>query len=506
MNIFKNYINKQTPTGIYKTDTIADIRMFLLGLIKSPYGETHIAYRPERLSSRRDYYIPNESKNKKNLFYLTQMLHHEYIMKQNRINALLNVVNNTTILFRILQTRTTNYSNNPQDDYDVFKIPKRTPGKFRTITSPHQKLAEIQHTLLDILNFAFPNIEHEAAHAYVKNRGCATNAQRHQYANHIVKCDIHDFFPSINPEFATRMLLSLHDFAILNMPREDYQELSKKDAAYEIEYTALSTYYEMCRTLFNAILNYGFYKNGLPQGSPLSPKLSNIVMFPIDHTLSHINDNHEITAGYLMYTRYADDLCFSSYEPINKDALLTSIANIFKYFDAPFELNQEKTEYLQPRRKCYMTGVKINREHNLTYGHERKAELKHELFQILLAAKEGRIDVEHNRSVLGKIANMQQIEPEYTKMLIRKYADKFNIPIKRIYKHLLQIQERTPTPKTDEDVTAIIRQYTTTLQQTPITNGNIEDYMVRYATGTTTTADTLLEPLDLTNNNNEHHN
>ena len=56
-------------------------------------------------------------------------------------------------------------------------------------------------------------------------------------------------------------------------------------------------------------LSLCFLNNGLPQGTPISPFITNVMMIAIDHKIS--KTLRDFDSRRFVYTRYADDLLIS---------------------------------------------------------------------------------------------------------------------------------------------------------------------------------------------------
>jgi len=152
--------------------------------------------------------------------------------------------------------------------YRSFSIPK-WDGTTRNIVAPYPVLYYAQKWILEsILN----NVSlHESAFGFVKKRSIVGNAKAHLGKKCLLKMDIKDFFPSIN----LKRVISI--FLVFGYPHKISYFLAK-----------------MC-------CNDG----SLPQGSPTSPCISNIVAKRLDARLFSIGRKYQLT-----YTRYADDLVF----------------------------------------------------------------------------------------------------------------------------------------------------------------------------------------------------
>lgn len=341
-----------------------------------------------------------------------------------------------------------NFTKNQMSQYRQFEIPKRTPGEMRTVSEPLPELKELQIKL----KFIFENIlkikAHECAHAYIKRRSDRTNAERHQYSNHIVKMDISKFFDNLNVDkIIEPALLNYREFAILQtIPEELSTETLNKQTNFTKEtIKKIQEYHKTMRNLLDDLKTIMKLENGIPQGSVFSPMLCNLTMLPYDFKIETALQNIEISKNFVMYTRYADDLFFSSTAPIQKDHLTEIVQNII----TPLQINTEKTKYMKTTGRCYVTGIKINRENELSYGAEKKDPLIKSLFKIMLIKYKyynGEIKENINKTemqiFLGQLAYAQNIEPIYFQRIIQKYCAKFEINTAFFYKWMLGDKEQ----------------------------------------------------------------
>jgi len=329
---------------------------------------------------------------------------------------------------------TTDFINNKKDYYDYWEK-KEYKGKddagndiwkYRIIQPPKDELMDLHKEA----NLLFQNTlqihPHEAVHSFRKARSPYTNAKRHQQSKHIVKTDIKDFYPNITKKFLRKQLCSLKEFAIIDTTTD---KLAPEQQDYKNTITRF----------LEGIVELATLNNELPQGAPLSPLLSNLVFTPYDLAIYDYlaNKPKEISSTYVMYTRYADDLFFSSLHKIDKGALILKVNQTIA--DSNFTLHERKTKYFKTKQRVFITGVKINQENNLTYGYEKKEDLKKRIFQTLIIIKNKQnIDEHEVQMLIGDISFAKSIEPQYINNVIAKYARKFNIPVHRFYKHLLQ--------------------------------------------------------------------
>jgi RNA-directed DNA polymerase len=291
--------------------------------------------------------------------------------------------------------------------YKKYKIPKRKGG-YRDIIDPSPELKQLQRTLLTFIINDCKLIPHQNAHAFKKNHDGYTNALVHRQSKYIYSFDLKNFFPSIKKELLKEKLKELGIFKLNKQPIKLFLDLLIEIATFE---------------------------GCTPQGSPLSPHLSNLFLIELDYRLNLFLKR--TFSENLYISRYVDDITVSSEEKLNISTITKKIKIILKqYYNNELRLNEEKTKQLKNTGKCFITGIKLNKEHELTIGHEKKTLLKHELFNLLIKKEHGeKIPREQILEIIGYFAYMSRIEPEYTQYIIQKYLKKFNSPYKTLYKH-----------------------------------------------------------------------
>ena len=246
------------------------------------------------------------------------------------------LVNNNFEITLELLNKYTQYSD---EYYSSFKIVKKSGGS-REINTPNIELKAI----LRSLNYIFQNIfeTHESSHGFVNNKSIVTNSKVHTNKNYIYNIDLNNFFPSI---CISRIYDSLQkNISWGNKIISNYELMSIVNQISE-----LSTF----KTTENSI-------KVLPQGSPLSPILSNIVCFEMDKDLSETSKEYGVT-----YTRYADDITFSSM--INSfdvgNIFLKKITMIIEKYD--FSINDKKTRLQNKDKRQSVTGLVVNEKVNV---------------------------------------------------------------------------------------------------------------------------------------------
>lgn len=153
--------------------------------------------------------------------------------------------------------------------YHAFHVPKRTGGT-RTLLAPAPPLKAMQRRLLHRL---FRTLRaHPSATGFERGHSIVSNALPHVGQELLIKLDIRDFFGATSAERVRRYFFRI---------------------GWDVE--AASLLMRLC-----------VHENGLPQGAPTSPRLSNLVNYRLDARLAALAERRQ-----LAYSRYADDLTFS---------------------------------------------------------------------------------------------------------------------------------------------------------------------------------------------------
>lgn len=285
--------------------------------------------------------------------------------------------------------------------YRTFYIPKKSGG-LRQIDAPVPELMQSLRELKRIFEEDFMVLYHTSAFAYIKGRCAIDSVKKHQQneSRWFAKFDFHNFFGSVTEDFLYNMLSQIFPFC----------EIVKNSTGKEALKTALS----LC-----------FLNGGLPQGTPISPLLTNIMMIPIDHYLSgKLRDRNE----HFVYTRYADDILVSSKYDFNYKEIEAFIVSVLKNFGAPFELNEKKTRYGSSAGSNWNLGVVLNKDNKITIGHKNAKQFKAILNNYICDKKNNIRWEEHDILVLrGQISYYRMIEKDYIDYVISWFNKKYGI-------------------------------------------------------------------------------
>lgn len=365
---------------------IKDYDEFLATLGEKGQENAHLLEQIDRITRLIDY-------NEKNLIKKFKL---DYL--KNNLESINNMIKNIDI-------------ENKENLYYTFQIPKSSGG-MRTIEAPEESLKSIQRHIIHILKNQYYLLEHNNAQGYVNHKCTVTNARFHKESNHFARVDIKDFFPSINSKLIRETLPKLGMFTLINNKKEIGENTQK---------------------LLDIIIQVSTLRDSLPQGAVTSPYLSNLVMIPFDHCMiEYLRENHP----EIIYTRYADDIFFSSYyafADLKKDAkekLNNIVRHVMKlaYGYQPFVIKEEKTKVTTKYGANRITGIVINKDNEISMGYKEKRKLKQDLAALIIEKKKkGIVNSDIAAAILGMFAYFKSIEPEYADYTEKTLLKKFNI-------------------------------------------------------------------------------
>lgn len=264
-----------------------------------------------------------------------------------------------------------------QNRYRSFNIPKKSGGK-REIHAPVGSLKYIQKSLNTILNTVFQ--PHTSAKGFVPGKSIVNNAIEHRSMNFVFNIDLKDFFHHIELH-RVKAVLKLPPF-YLKEDKEPIAFLIANICCYETEVERID---EKGRTV-------NVMRSVLPMGAPTSPVITNIISQKLDRRLNGLAKKYGVT-----YTRYADDITFSSqqflYNPEGK--FITEMRRIID--DQGFSINEKKVRLQKNAYRQEVTGLTVNEKPNVsrryiknlrfllylweTYGYERANDIFKEKYK-----------------------------------------------------------------------------------------------------------------------------
>ena len=288
--------------------------------------------------------------------------------------------------------------------YHTFYIPKKSGG-LRKIDAPKSELMNALRDLKTIFEEDFGALYHTSAFAYVRKRSTIDAVKRHQFneSKWFGKYDLSNFFGSTTPEFVNQMFSMIFPFSEIMKNPEGKEQLT----------TALSL---------------AFLDGGLPQGTPISPIITNIMMIPVDFTLS--KKLREFEKQKFVYTRYADDFLVSSRYDFDFRKIEALIVDVLKSFDAPFSIKSSKTRYGSSSGSNWNLGVMLNKDNKITIGYKKKRQFQAMLASYTMDKLNGRSWDLNDVQVLEGYRNYyRMIEGETIDKIVEHLSNKFRVDI-----------------------------------------------------------------------------
>ncbi|MGP9684470.1 retron St85 family RNA-directed DNA polymerase [Halomonas sp. AOP25-F1-15] len=271
--------------------------------------------------------------------------------------------------------------------YKTYGIKKATGG-FRIISQPARETKFIMHWLTGSIFMELP--VHDCAMAYRKGSSVKKNAAVHARNKYMAKFDFKNFFPSIKKEDIEKHLKSCK-FSGIEFDEESFSQIAR-----------------VCTILG---------KDGelaLSVGSPASPILSNSMMYDFDSKVTDWCIENKV-----LYTRYADDLAFSTNVKGLSFSILDVIEKNLHEIDYPsVSVNKDKTVYASKKGHRRLTGVVINNAGKLSLGRDKKRKIS----SMIHKASLGILAKEELSYLQGILGFSKDIEPSFILRMEAKYG------------------------------------------------------------------------------------
>lgn len=265
--------------------------------------------------------------------------------------------------------------------YKEYRIPKRTGGT-RTILHPSKKLKALQRWLLANVIDQWP--VHPAAMAYRPGQSIFDNAKAHARSKYLLRMDMENFFPSITADDMVAFMTKRPTLFVDWTP-EDVEGF--------------------CSLVFRA--------GRLTIGAPTSPSISNALCIDLDSVLAGISMGHGV-----VYTRYADDLFFSSKAKQVLYAVEADVNAAVSGLQIPkhLRINAAKTKHSSKRGARRVTGIVLGSDGNPYVSRGMKRNIRSQVNRV-----DG-LNAHELTKLAGLISYVAGFEPDFLNRLILKYG------------------------------------------------------------------------------------
>lgn len=251
--------------------------------------------------------------------------------------------------------------------YHHFSIPKKSGG-VRDIYAPNEKLKLLQRRLADLLSVCEKEISNKipsqrksrsaVSHGFRKGFSIISNSELHTGKRYVLNIDLENFFPSFNFGRVRGFFLKDKNF-------------------------------NLAPPVATSIAQIACYQDTLPQGSPCSPVIANLISRYLDMRLLYLCKSCGCT-----YTRYADDISISSNRKVFPKEILKKNhwfnskkprlgkELIGAIVDSGFKINKNKTRLQHRTSRQEVTGLTVNKLVNVNKKYYRDLRaMCHSLFQ-----------------------------------------------------------------------------------------------------------------------------
>ena len=271
------------------------------------------------MSNLASLFVMNKSKSIGNLFELSEVLK----IKPQKLAYLLYVVDINSM-------------------YKVFTIPKRNDGT-RTICAPEPELKQIQKRIDKFLRkiqndyYHSKGINPNISHAFNKNKSIKTNSLVHTNKRYVLNIDLENFFDSFHFGRVQGFFYKNNDLPFSS---------------------------NVATMLANLVCCNG----KLPQGAPSSPIITEMISNILDIRILQLAKKYKLD-----YTRYADDLTFSTNRKNFIDDYNVFMQKLNKCIEKNgFKTNKNKTKLMFKDSHQEVTGVTVNKFSNINRNYYKK--------------------------------------------------------------------------------------------------------------------------------------
>lgn len=267
--------------------------------------------------------------------------------------------------------------------YKLYPIAKRTEGK-RLIAQPSRELKVLQRWIVENIFELFP--VHNKVFSYRKGIGIIDIANLHRKYNYLLKLDFTDFFPSITGMDIEWSIIQNKKYLNINLTKGDV----------------------------NLIRSISCRKDLLTIGSPSSPIISNVLLYPFDEYWDSYSKSQKI-----VYSRYADDIYFSTNIPKILYSLPKKMEDYLRQMKHPkLTINDRKTVFTSRKHTKRVTGLTITSDKKVSIGRATKRYIK----SLVHKYSTGDLSEKENSYLRGFLSYTKSVDPNFIRSLNKKYG------------------------------------------------------------------------------------
>lgn len=273
----------------------------------------------------------------------------------------------------------------PEKQYHQFTIKKKSGG-IRIINAPSDELKSLQKRLSILLLDCIDEINSKKFPTSQSTKPKLRKNNENDYAAEVLKVKIptsESKQPSLSHGFArdrsiiTNAMMHIGKKNILNIDLENFFDSFNfgRIRGFFIK----NENFKLNEHIATVIAQIACHENALPQGSPCSPVLSNLITHSLDIKLASLSKKYKCT-----YTRYADDITFSTRSSKLPSQLIIMGGNNYilgnrllqAIKSSGFSINDSKTRVQLKDSRHDVTGLVANRKPNTRKEYWRLARAK----------------------------------------------------------------------------------------------------------------------------------
>lgn len=302
--------------------------------------------------------------------------------------------------------------------YKEFTIKKKS-GTDRKINAPIRELNLILKSINNLFNLIYT--PHVNAFGFVTSKSIVDNAKMHTNKKYVYNIDLKDFFHSFD---RNRVKMGIW-----------YQLFEGNKSKEKISFILA------CLTTHPLMIE-GVSKIVLPQGSPTSPFLTNLLCYKLDRQLKGLAKRYRLT-----YSRYADDITFSSnYDVYSNPTFTLELNRIITAQNLVINLTKTRLQGNGYRKE--VTGIIVNETENVSqkyikqlrmwiyYIEKYGIEKAKEIFKKDYAKDKG-----HVKSMQASMLNVIEGKLLYLGMVRGKDDEKYLTLKNRFYKSIGKVSK-----------------------------------------------------------------
>lgn len=303
--------------------------------------------------------------------------------------------------------------------YKTFSIKKRGGGE-RRIDAPIPMLKGLQKRLAEVLYECIRELEkpekrtNKLSHAFRKDHSIITNAKAHTSRRYVLNLDLLNFFPSLHFGRVRGFFLNNNQFKLAEPVATLLAQIACNDGV-------------------------------LPQGSPCSPILSELLTHFLDMRMVKLAAKNKCS-----YTRYADDITFSTNQKDFPATLAVAVSDGWvvshelksRIKDAGFTINEAKTRMQVRGSRQTVTGLTVNKKVNVVQCYYKSARAMTHSFLTTGTYKRGGVDETSVQRLEGILNHIYHIRERQIDLAI----DAENNPEKRHKLHADRTKQKNEYP------------------------------------------------------------